>query len=181
MPPYSWRWRKKPPDVLISRWDCGSLQTAPFVDANTYCIIQAGNHTQQKTLMPRIYRSSRLWPLFAEAADAAFHSHGVDSNYTRSNMFETHKQNHAFANSPRCNLTPLEWMCLSVTSLSDRSEGRKKKKKTTGAFNFQLSGKTRDATVRECFITKLCEVLQEKWNGHRFANWNGHAPQFPLG
>lgn len=63
-------------------------------------------------------------------------------------MFETHKQNHAFANSPRCNLTPLEWMCLSVTSVSDRSEGKKKKQQTTGAFNFQLSGIMCDATVQ---------------------------------
>lgn len=52
-------------------------------------------------------------------------------------MFETHKQNLAFANSPCCNLTPVEWMCLSVTSLSDRSEGRlKKKQKNHGSVQF---------------------------------------------
>lgn len=92
----------------------------------------------------------------------AFHSHGVDSNYTRSNMFETHKQNHAFANSPRRNPTPLEWTCLSVTSLSDRSEGRKKTQQNTGAFNFQLSGKTRNATVQSVSSPNSARCCRKK-------------------
>lgn len=106
----------------------------------------------------------------------AFHSHAVVSNYTSTKMFETHKTMHS---QTACVVIWCLWSdVLPVTSpcCSGRSGWGKR--------NIQFPA-AEWATYNHhnglCFITKLCEVLQEKWNANRPTNWSGHASWFPLG
>lgn len=59
--------------------------------------------THNRKLWCTTYRVTRLWPLLLRQSPggyAVLHSHGVDSNYTSTNMFEIHRRKQAFANSP---------------------------------------------------------------------------------
>lgn len=108
-------------------------------------------HAQQKLWRPG---TSRLWPL------PPLRPQAVDSNYTTSDMFEPHI----------CKQPPIVviWRLPSAMLLSVWG-----KNANHGVFNFQLSRN------RQCSITQTLRGVAgggREWNGHRSANWNGHAP-----
>lgn len=89
---------RKPKMFLLM---CLCVTVHPYVHVCMCTVSCKRTIAHNRKLWCTTYRVTRLWPLLLRRRPSGYamlHSHGVDSNYTSTNMFEIHGRNQAFAN-----------------------------------------------------------------------------------